>query len=165
MINHPELLLERELGNLLRSTPGTMVATAESCTGGSIARRITSIEGSSDYFVGGIVSYSNQIKHRLLGVPEDILENPGAVSESVARAMAEGACRELGAAYSVSTTGIAGPGGGSARKPVGLVYIGQSGPAGTIVERHEFSGSRLNVIEAATQRALHMLLNAIRRAQ
>lgn len=165
MTDLSEPLLERELGNLLRSRPGIMVATAESCTGGSISRRITSIEGSSDYFVGGIVSYSNQIKHRLLGVPENILENPGAVSEPVARAMAEGACRELGAAYSVSTTGIAGPGGGTVRKPVGLVFIGQSGPAGTIVERHEFPGSRLDVIEAATQRALEMLLNAIRRAQ
>jgi PncC family amidohydrolase len=141
------------------------VATAESCTGGSVSRRITSVDGSSAYFVGGVVSYSNDVKHRLLGVPLDILENPGAVSEETAKAMAEGARRELGADYAVSTTGIAGPQGGTARKPVGLVYIGQSGPSGTLVERHQFAGDRGDVIDAATQRALELLVEAVRNAE
>lgn len=146
----------------MRSMPETTLATAESCTGGSISRRITSIEGSSDYFVGGIVSYSNDIKHRLLGVPLDVLENPGAVSEPTAAAMAEGARRELGATWAVATTGIAGPGGGTARKPVGLVYIGVSGPTGTTVEHNVFPGKRTDVIDAATQRALQLLLKSVR---
>ena len=156
--------LEIELRELLRQRPEVTVATAESCTGGSIARRITSVDGSSAYFVGGVVSYSNDVKHRLLGVPLDILENPGAVSEETAKAMAEGAKQALGAEFAVSSTGIAGPGGGTARKPVGLVYIGQSGPSGTIVERHQFSGNRGEVIDASTQRALELLVDAIRQS-
>lgn len=162
MSTQPDLPLESQLRELMRSLPGSTVATAESCTGGSISRRITSIEGSSEYFVGGVVSYSNEIKHRLLGVPTHVLENPGAVSEPAAAAMAEGARRELGTSWAVATTGIAGPGGGTARKPVGLVYIGVSGPAGTTVERNEFQGNRKDVIDAATHRALQLLVESIR---
>jgi PncC family amidohydrolase len=134
------------------------LATAESCTGGHIAARITSIAGSSAYFQGGVVSYANDIKEHVLGVPHDVLENPGAVSEECARAMAEGARDRLGATLAVSTTGIAGPDGGTARKPVGLVYIGIAAGSRTQVERHVFPGDRTAVINAAAQRALELLL-------
>jgi PncC family amidohydrolase len=134
------------------------LATAESCTGGHIAARITSIAGSSAYFQGGVVSYANDIKEHVLGVPHDVLENPGAVSEECARAMAEGARDRLGATLAVSTTGIAGPEGGTARKPVGLVYIGIAAGSRTQVERHVFPGDRTAVINAAAQRALELLL-------
>src|SRR5687768_12710205 len=102
---------------------GVTVATAESCTGGNVAHQITGIPGSSDYFLGGVVSYANDVKRDVLGVPEAILANPGAVSAPCARAMAEGARRLMGADLAVATTGIAGPLGGTARKPVGLVYL------------------------------------------
>jgi PncC family amidohydrolase len=137
------------------------VATAESCTGGNIAHQITLIPGSSDYFLGGIVSYANDVKHNILGVPLDVLENPGAVSESCARAMAEGARTALAASLAVATTGIAGPGGGTDRKPVGLVYIALADPSETLVEEHIFSGTRQEIIDAATRRALQLLHNAV----
>jgi len=139
---------------------GVTVATAESCTGGNIARQITSQSGSSSYFLGGVVSYANDVKHRVLGVPETILDNPGAVSEPCAQAMAEGARTLIGTDIAVSTTGIAGPDGGTARKPVGLVYIGLATASETIVEERVFPGDRAAVIEAATVRALELLLHA-----
>jgi nicotinamide-nucleotide amidase len=160
----PPVSLERELRDLLGDRSDIRVATAESCTGGNIARRIVSVDGSSAYFVGGIVAYANDVKQHVLGVPAGILENPGAVSEETAIAMVEGARTVLSADYAVSSTGIAGPTGGTARKPVGLVYIGQAGPRGTIVERHVFAGDRGDVIDAATQRALELLVNALRHA-
>ena len=140
---------------------GVTVATAESCTGGNIAHQITSQSGSSAYFLGGVVSYANDVKHRVLGVPESVLENPGAVSESCARAMAEGAQALIGADIAVSTTGIAGPDGGTEPKPVGLVYIGLATASETIVEEHVFPGDRVAVIEAATNRALELLVKGV----
>lgn len=137
------------------------VATAESCTGGNIAHQITLNPGSSEYFAGAIVSYANQVKHNILGVPLDILENPGAVSEPCARAMAEGARTRLGSSIAVATTGIAGPGGGTNRKPVGLVYIALADASETMVEEHIFPGNRQDIIEAATRRSLHLLHNAL----
>jgi PncC family amidohydrolase len=139
---------------------GITIGTAESCPGGNIAHQITSVSGSSGYFLGGVVSYANQVKHGVLGVPESVLENPGAVSEPCARAMAEGARRLLGVDIAVSTTGIAGPLGGTARKPVGTVYFAVSSNAGTIAEHEVFPGDRAAVIEAATRRALEMLIDA-----
>lgn len=136
------------------------IATAESCTGGDVARRITRIGGSSAYFIGGVVAYANDVKRRVLDVPEDILANPGAVSEPCARAMAEGVRDLLGTDLAVSTTGIAGPDGGTARKPVGLVFIALAHPGGMIVEEHHFTGDREAVIDAATERALTLLLEA-----
>ena len=103
---------------------GRHVATAESCTGGLVAKRITDVAGCSDVFPGGVVSYANEIKEALLGVPKEILEAHGAVSPQVAEAMARGICRTMNAEVGIATTGIAGPGGGTATKPVGLVYIG-----------------------------------------
>ncbi len=139
---------------------GITVATAESCTGGNIAHQITRQSGSSGYFQGGVVSYANEVKRRVLGVPQTIFDSPGAVSEPCARSMAEGVRTLMEANIAVSTTGIAGPDGGTARKPVGLVYIGLATTAETVVEEHLFPGDRAAVIEAATRRALELLIDA-----
>jgi PncC family amidohydrolase len=150
--------------NALLADGRLTIAAAESCTGGNVARRITDIPGSSAYFLGSIVSYSNGAKHKLLGVPEDVLKNPGAVSEPTARAMAEGARRAFAADVAVATTGIAGPAGGTTRKPVGTVFIAAGGPAGTIVEEHHFPGGRADVTAAATEAALRLLADAVETA-
>jgi PncC family amidohydrolase len=140
------------------------VGTAESCTGGNVAHHITRVAGSSAYFLGGIVSYANSVKHGVLGVPESVLENPGAVSEPCARAMAEGARRVLGTTIAVATTGIAGPGGATPFKPVGLVYIAIAAEGlPTRVEEHHFTGDRAAVIDASTTRALELLVDAAER--
>ena len=139
------------------------IATAESCTGGGVAAALTSLAGSSDYVMGGIVSYSNAAKASLLGVSQEILETRGAVSEECARAMAEGARRAFATDFAVSTTGIAGPGGGTARKPVGLVYIALADRDGATAVEHHFSGDRSAVTNAATKAALAMLLDRIER--
>lgn len=137
---------------------GWTLATAESCTGGAIARLITDIPGSSKVFVGAIVSYSDDVKHELLNVPEAVLEAHGAVSAETAASMAAGARASLGADVAVSVTGIAGPGGGSPGKPVGLVYLHLSSPLGEVGARHEFTGDRHIVRERATTAALHLIV-------
>ncbi|HUC61811.1 MAG TPA: CinA family protein [Alphaproteobacteria bacterium] len=137
-----------------------MVATAESCTGGLVAAALTEIAGSSDVVERGFVTYSNDAKTGMLGVPETLIASHGAVSEEVARAMAEGALAHApAAALSVAITGIAGPGGGSAEKPVGLVYLASARRgAKTEVERHVFKGDRRAIRFASASRALEMLL-------
>lgn len=152
---------EQRLNDLLANQTAITIATAESCTGGHVSSRITNIAGSSAYFQGGVVSYTNAVKASMLDVPESILENPGAVSEECARAMADGARKRLGATIAVSVTGIAGPGGGTARKPVGLVYIGIADPDDTMVERHHFSGDRATIMNAAASRALDLLVEQV----
>jgi nicotinamide-nucleotide amidase len=136
------------------------LATAESCTGGLIAATLTAISGSSATVLAGYVTYSNEAKTRMLGVPETMLVAHGAVSEPVARQMAEGALADSGADIAVSCTGIAGPSGGSAAKPVGLVFIGcaRRGTA-TRVERHVFPGDRAAVRAATVDAALRMVGN------
>ncbi|WP_137176634.1 CinA family protein [Roseomonas sp. AR75] len=134
------------------------LATAESCTGGLIAAALTAISGSSATVLAGYVTYSNEAKTRLVGVPEAMLAAHGAVSEPVARQMAEGALADSGADIAVSCTGIAGPSGGSAAKPVGLVFIGCARRgAPTRVERHVFPGDRTAVRAATVDAALALV--------
>ncbi len=148
------------VADLLRGE-GATVALAESCTGGLLGGRLTELPGSSDYVLGGAVVYADAAKHELLGVPSALLATEGAVSEPVARAMADGAKDRLGATYGLSVTGIAGPGGATADKPVGLVYIGCAGPAGTVVRRREFPGDRATVRAWSVVSALHLLRRTI----
>jgi nicotinamide-nucleotide amidase len=138
------------------------IVTAESCTGGLIAGLLTGIAGSSDVFERGFVTYSNDAKHELLGVPEELLKTHGAVSAPVARAMAEGALAHSRAAISIAVTGIAGPGGGTADKPVGLVHIAAARGHDVRAEEHRFGDPgreqvRLRTVEAAL-RLLETLL-------
>jgi len=144
------------VGKLLREK-GLTLAVAESCTGGLLGMRLTEVPGSSDYFRGGVIAYSNAVKEAVLGVPRAILEEKGAVSPECARAMAEGARRLLGADLALAITGIAGPTGGTPEKPVGLVYIALAHPGGVEVERHEFRGSRQGVRWSASEAALALL--------
>ncbi|MCL5256474.1 MAG: CinA family protein [Chloroflexi bacterium] len=136
---------------------GMTLATAESCTGGLVAHLITTVPGSSDYFVGSVVSYSNSVKHSLLGVPNEILERYGAVSEECALDMAAGVRRLLGTDIAVSTTGIAGPGGETPGKPVGLVFIALSDRHGQRCEKYLWHGDRLENIRSSAHQALKML--------
>ncbi len=136
---------------------GWTLATAESCTGGLVAARLTSIPGSSEVFVGGVVAYSNELKERQLGVPAETLRAHGAVSAETAAAMARGARERLGAEIAVSVTGIAGPGGGSAEKPVGLVYLCVASPGGERGIDFVVGGDRETVRGRATVAALHLL--------
>jgi PncC family amidohydrolase len=122
---------------------------------------MTAIAGSSDYVKGGVVSYANEVKEDLVGVPHELIETHGAVSEPVARAMAEGVKARLGTGVGVGVTGVAGPGGGSAEKPVGLVYIGVSTPWGTQVRRDVWPGDRGAVRAASVCAALELLLECL----
>jgi nicotinamide-nucleotide amidase len=136
---------------------GLRLATAESCTGGMIAARLTDIAGASDVFVGGVIAYANEIKERSLGVPADVLREHGAVSLEVAAAMAAGVRRELDADVAVADTGIAGPGGGSAEKPVGLVFVSVESPFGGSTERFQLPGDREAIRARTCALALHLL--------
>lgn len=139
---------------------GLKVTTAESCTGGLIAASLTEIPGSSDVYERGFVSYSNEAKTELLGIPAGLIADQGAVSEPVARAMAEGALARSHAEIAVAVTGIAGPGGGGIEKPVGLVFIATARHGGpVVVERHIFPGDRAGIRHAAVLRALQLLLS------
>jgi len=139
---------------------GWRIATAESCTGGLIVAALTAVADASDVVERGFVAYSNQAKMELLGVPAAMFAASGAVSAEVALAMATGAIGRAGVDLAVSATGIAGPGGGTREKPVGLVYLGVATKTGTRSERHVFSGSRNDIRRAAAIRALGMLKEA-----
>jgi nicotinamide-nucleotide amidase len=136
---------------------GLRLATAESCTGGLVGARLTDVAGASDVYVGGVISYSNEVKERRLVVPAAVLARHGAVSAEAARAMAEGALSELGADAAVAVTGIAGPGGGTPEKPVGLVYISVLAPGRGETDRFVFPGDREAVRARATAQSLHAL--------
>jgi nicotinamide-nucleotide amidase len=136
---------------------GLTLATAESCTGGLVAARLTDVPGSSDVFAGSVVAYSNAVKQAELGVPEEVLAAHGAVSPETAAAMATGARRRLGADVAVSITGIAGPDGGTPEKPVGLVYLHAAGPGGERALRLDLPGDRETVRLRATTAALHLV--------
>ena len=148
--------LEGVVGELLRKA-GATLTVAESCTGGLLAERLTRIPGSSDYFLGGAVTYTNQLKSLVLGVPSKMLREHGAVSEPVARAMAEGVKQTYRSDYGIGITGVAGPGGGSEEKPVGTVHIAVAGPRGTAHKRIRFPGDRERVRMQSAQFALDML--------
>ena len=137
------------------------LAVAESCTGGLIAHRITNVPGSSTYFDRGLVTYSNQAKEELLGVPPELILRHGAVSPEVAEAMADGLLSRTKATLAVASTGIAGPGGGSTEKPVGLVYLAGGFNQKRVVERHQYEGNRLQIKEQAAQHALELLIRLI----
>lgn len=141
---------------------GLMIATAESCTGGLVAGALTAVAGSSAVVERGFVTYSNAAKSGLLGVPAALIETHGAVSEPVARAMANGALSHSAARVSVSVTGIAGPGGGTADKPVGLVHFAAVGPAGEVHAEHRFGDPGREAIRLAAVRvALTLLLDRV----
>jgi nicotinamide-nucleotide amidase len=137
---------------------GLSVALAESCTGGLVATTITDVPGSSGYFLGGVVSYSNEAKAALLDVPQAMLDAHGAVSAQVAKAMAAGAQARFAASMAASITGVAGPDGGSEEKPVGLTYVGLASAAGVDVRRFQFAGDRAGNREMAARAALEWLV-------
>jgi len=157
VVGEDEQTLPAVVGGLLRSR-GQTLATAESCTGGLLGELITDVSGSSDYYLGGVVSYANSAKQSLLDVDPSLFVEHGAVSEPVARAMAEGVRRRLGSDWGVSITGVAGPGGGTAAKPVGLVWVAVSGPSGTRAWRLHWPGGR----DVIRLRAALAALNYIR---
>lgn len=141
----------------LARTLGLTIATSESCTGGMVAARLTDVPGSSDVFLGGIVAYANAVKEAMLAVPRDVLAAHGAVSAETAAAMADGARSALGADLAVSVTGVAGPGGGTPEKPVGLVFVHAVGPGGAAARRLDLPGDRASIRQRATAVALHLL--------
>lgn len=152
--------IDEQIAGLLN---GRMIATAESCTGGMVAARLTDRPGSSAYVTGGVVSYANEVKSGVLGVPDAMLAEHGAVSEPVAAAMAEGALRRLGVDVAVSTTGVAGPNGGTDLKPVGTVWFGvavEGRP--TVTKLRQFAGDRATVRALATTAALHLVARTLR---
>jgi competence/damage-inducible protein CinA-like protein len=140
---------------------GMTLATAESCTGGMLAERITSLSGSSRYFLGGAVVYSNELKTQFANVPKRLIDQHGAVSREVAAAMAEGIRKRCLASYGVGITGVAGPTGGTEQKPVGLVYIALAGEEGTQVVERNFPGDRKRIRQFSTQQALEMIRRAL----
>jgi PncC family amidohydrolase len=140
---------------------GRTLATAESCTGGLVAHTITEVPGSSGYYVGGFVTYADEVKRAQLGVPPELLEAHGAVSAQVARAMAEGARSRLATDLAVAITGIAGPDGGSAEKPVGLTYVAVVDAAGAEVRRHQWTGDRSTNKRDSAAAALGLVLERL----
>ena len=155
--------LESAIGKLLTER-GETLALAESCTGGLLAKRLTDGAGSSAFFTEGLVTYSNEAKERLLGVPNKLLVEHGAVSEPVAKAMAEGVRKTAGTDYGLSVTGVAGPDGGTEEKPVGLVFVGLSDVEGTVAERLDLSAwrrSREAIRERSANRAFDLLRHRI----
>jgi nicotinamide-nucleotide amidase len=160
-IDMDEQELEAQIGDILLAR-GLTICTAESCTGGLIAHRLTNIAGSSAYVLGGIVAYSNPVKQNLLKVREQTLIDHGAVSEETAREMASGARNLLKTDVAISVTGIAGPGGGTETKPVGLTYIGVATPDGAVtVERHVWDGGREANKDASAEAALRLTLRRL----
>jgi len=144
---------------------GLTLATAESCTGGLVAARLTSVAGSSDVFLGAVVAYANEVKARELEVPAEVLERHGAVSAEAAAAMAGGARRRLEADVAVAVTGVAGPGGGTPDKPVGLVYLHAEGPHGSQARRLDLPGDREAIRARSTVAALHLMRTLLARSR
>ncbi len=144
---------EKIIGDLLREI-GWTLSIAESCTGGLICDRITNVSGSSDYFMGGMVNYSNESKARHLGIPLNYIRRHGAVSPQVARRMAQGVRKTFGTTFGLSTTGVAGPTGGTKRSPVGRVFIGLAVGKKVLVKKLDLKGTRREIKEKASEKAL-----------
>ena len=158
---NPSAAPEMLLGEALR-TRGRTISTAESCTGGLVLHRLTNVPGSSAWVMGGVVAYDNRIKRDLLQVRETTLLRHGAVSEETAREMALGARRLLGTDFAISITGIAGPGGGTAEKPVGLTWMALAGPDDLLLsEQRIHDGGRLDIKNASADAALTMILDSL----
>ena len=155
-----EDVLEKQIGDMLRRK-GVTIATAESCTGGEIAHMITSVPGSSAYFKGSVVAYANEVKVNVLGVQATDLEREGAVSETVVLQMAEGVKKLMHTDYAVSTSGVAGPDGGTPEKPVGTVWIGVATPDKTFARKFVFSFTRERNMAKAAVKALELLMMEI----
>ena len=153
--------VEVRLGRLL-TAKGMTIAAAESCTGGLVTSRLTDVAGSSSYVMGSIVSYSNDVKEHLVGVQHTTLTAHGAVSEETAREMAEGIRKAIGTDVGLATTGVAGPGGGTAEKPVGLVYTAVATAEGTRVRENHFQGTRTEVKRQASEVVLTMALQKLK---
>ena len=154
---------EARVRNLL-SDRGMTIATAESCTGGLLGDRITSVPGSSEYYLGGVIAYANEVKEHILGVPKATMVEHGAVSEQSALEMARGARRVMRADYGLSVTGIAGPGGGTDEKPVGLTWVAVSAPEGDVAARHIYQGDREENKHSAVDSVLELLLEVLQGA-
>ena len=152
------------IGNMLKQK-GLTLSTAESCTGGNIAHVITEVPGSSEYFVGSVVSYCNRVKHDLLAVPQDVLDTAGAVSEPSVAQMVRGVSSLLSTDCAVSTSGIAGPGGGTAQKPVGTVWMAAKCGNEVVTFCGHFPGNRSRVIDRATTEVLKLLLKLLRKCR
>ncbi len=153
---------EEIVGQILKEQKRTL-ALAESCTGGLISSRITDVSGSSGYFMGGVVAYSNEAKESILSVPHDILVANGAVSSETALAMAKGVKKLLDTSLGLAVTGIAGPEGGTKEKPVGLVYIALFSDVASITEKFLFSGNRSEIKEQTYLEALKMVIGTLSR--
>jgi nicotinamide-nucleotide amidase len=151
-----DVSLEQAIGRMLKER-GQTLALAESCTGGYLSHLVTSVPGSSAYYIGGVVSYANAVKMEELGIPSDMLELNGAVSQPVVERMAQGVRAALRSDWAIATTGIAGPDGGTPDKPVGTVWIAVAGPNGVISRLGGFPGTRDLVIERAAMSGLNML--------
>ena len=150
--------LEKAIGNLLRNR-GWTLSIAESCTGGWVSNRITNVPGSSDYFEGGVVSYSNRAKVAHLSIPEKVIERYGAVSPQVAGRMAQGVRNVFHTTFGLSTTGVAGPTGGTKKTPVGRVFIAVSDGKRTFVRKETIKGSRRTIKKEAAEKSLKLLYN------
>ena len=161
---YDETEIEDAIGMLLKEK-GATISTAESCTGGYVAHRLTSVAGSSSYFLGSIVSYSNEVKESMLGVDRETLERYGAVSEQVAKQMAEGAKERLRSTFAVSATGIAGPSGGSPEKPVGTVWVACAGPSGTVSRKLQLGTLRDVNIQLTAMHVMNLLRQELKRGE
>ncbi|MGZ3493922.1 MAG: CinA family protein [Thermodesulfobacteriota bacterium] len=156
--------LEKAIGDLLRQK-GWTLSIAESCTGGLICDRITNISGSSDYFMGGMVNYSNESKAKHLGIPLDYIKRYGAVSPQVARRMAQGVRKGFNTTFGLSTTGVAGPTGGTKRSPVGRVFIGLTAGRKVWVKKLDLKGMRRKIKEEATENALQFFYETLAKSK
>ena len=152
-------MVKRNLSvKVLAALSGKRMATAESLTGGGIGQAITSVSGASAVFAGGVISYTNEVKHRVLGVPMEILDTCGAVSAPVAKAMAQGARRVIGAEVVVAVTGLAGPDGDEYGNPVGTVFIGYADQSSAFARKYHFDGDRAQIREQTIEAALALVL-------